>query len=70
MLTTLTSVVVPSERLQRISAREPTVNGETTDWRLTGTAQVRPATVIDVAETALTVPLASLFSFTAWVDLH
>ncbi len=47
---------------QLISAREPTVSGETIDCRLTGTEQVRPATVIDVDETAVTVPVAWLVS--------
>ena len=64
------SVSVPFTSAQWISARESTVSFATRDWRLARTAQVRPATVIDEEETALTVPRASLRCFTGAVARH
>src|SRR5215475_10635087 len=61
-LATPTSVFVPFVSAQWISARSPTLNVATFAAREGGTAQVSPATVIDIAETSETVPRAALFS--------
>src|SRR4030095_8814664 len=62
MASTRTSVFVPFISAQWISARSPTLNVATFAARAGGTAQVSPATVIDIDETAETVPCAALFS--------
>src|SRR5438093_11082570 len=61
---------VPFMSAQWISARSPTLNVPTLAARAGGTAQVSPATVIDIDETAETVPRAALFSVAGRFGTH
>ena len=67
---TRVSVFTPLTSEHLISACEPVVRVATFACRLVGTVQVSPATVIDVDETAVTRPFASLRSLTVFVDWH
>jgi hypothetical protein len=65
------SVLVPLTSEQRISALSPVFSLAFTSADLSaGIAQVSPATVIELAESAETSPCASLFSDVVVDDLH